>query len=183
MFRLCPKDMILLGAIVAAVAIVGFAAQSVAPASAWIVTVAAACGATLFVVLDAYRRLQMQLKEAAREQHAYQRDTYHQTEALLSVINTVKPSFPLPATRTWSASPDILNQLCRLVLSRRPSVVFEAGSGISTVIVAHCLRRLGQGRVVSLEHDPGFAAATRQLLADHDLSDIATIVDAPLKEI
>jgi predicted O-methyltransferase YrrM len=183
MFRLWPKDVILLGAMAAAVAMVGFAAQSVFPAIAWIVTTAAACAALLIVVLDVYRRLQIQLKEAANEQHEYQRATYHQIEALLSVINTIKPSFPLPATRTWSASPDILNQLCRLVLSRRPTVVFEAGSGISTVIVAHCLRRLGRGRVISLEHDAGFATATRQLLADHELSDIATIVDAPLKEV
>jgi predicted O-methyltransferase YrrM len=134
------------------------------------------------VILEVYRRLQVQMKEAQRDERAYQADTYHQIEALLSIVHTIKPTFPLPPTRTWSASPDILNHLCRLVLERRPLMVLETGSGVSTLVIAHCLRRLGRGRIVSLDHDAAFANVTRELLALHEVSDLATVVDAPLLE-
>jgi predicted O-methyltransferase YrrM len=181
--RLWAKDLILAGTAASAVALATAVVLWLFPAAVWILTPAVACAALALVVLEVYRRLQIQLKEAAYDQHEYLNATYHQIEALLSVINTIRPSFPLPETRTWSASPDILNHLCRLVLTRQPELVFEAGSGISTLLTAHCLRRIGKGHIVSLEHDRRFGAATRQLLADHGLSDIASIVDAPLKEI
>lgn len=183
MLRLWAKDLLMVAAAAAAVIFAGFVARWAFPGGASIVTAGAACAAVAVVVLEVYRRLQLQVKEAAREQYDHLTKTYHQIEALMSVTNTITPSFPLPETRGWSASPDILNQLCRLILTRRPNLVFEVGSGVSTLITAHCLRRVGKGRVVSLDHDPRFAEITRQLLAAHGLSDIATIVDAPLKEL
>jgi predicted O-methyltransferase YrrM len=89
---------------------------------------------------------------------------------------------PMPSTRTWAASPDILNHLCRLVLARQPEQVFEVGSGVSTLTMAYCLKRLGRGRIVSLESDATFAEATRRMLAEHTLDHLATVVHAPLTD-
>ena len=87
----------------------------------------------------------------------------------------------LPQTRGWAASPDVLRHLLALVEETTPRLVVECGSGVSTVVTAAYLRRRGmQGRVVALEHEPAFAAATRRLVAAHGLEAWAEVRDAPL---
>jgi predicted O-methyltransferase YrrM len=108
---------------------------------------------------------------------------YRQLEALSSLLWTLTPDLPLPRMRGWAASPDYLKELAEIVLATRPTLVVEASSGVSTLVTAYCLRRLGRGKVLSLEHDPKFAAATRATLALHDLQEIATVVDAPLATV
>ena len=161
---------------------VGSLARRMLGEAAWIPTAGIAAAAIGALIFELYRRLQIQLKAAANEQLLATRRSYEQSAALLSVVNTIRPTFPLPASNTWAAAPDLLNQLCRLVLSRRPEHVFEIGSGMSTLTLAYCLRQMGRGRIISLESDAAFAAATRGMLADHNLSDVATVVDAPLRE-
>ena len=107
---------------------------------------------------------------------------YWQLEALVNIVATVQPRIPLPPTRKWAASPDLLRLLMHEVLSRRPSLVMEASSGTSTVIIAYCLQKLGGGRVVALEHDVHYAQRTREMIALHGLTDFAEVVDAPLVE-
>lgn len=182
MSGLWKKDVAVVAGAVAVVFGGGILAQLVLGERGGILTAAIATAAGALVVLEVYRRLQIQLKEAAIEQHGALQATYRQLEALLSLTNTIRPTFPLPATRTWAASPDVLNQLCKLVLTHRPDQIFEVGSGVSTLMMAYCLRRVGKGTIVALENDPKFAAVTRQTLADHNLSDLVTVVDAPLKE-
>jgi predicted O-methyltransferase YrrM len=108
---------------------------------------------------------------------------YRQLEALSSLLWTLTPDLPLPRMRGWSASPDFLKELAETILATRPALVVETGSGVSTLVVGYCLRRLGRGRVVSLEHDAKFAAATRATLALHDLQEVATVMDAPLTTV
>ena len=48
--------------------------------------------------------------------------------------------------------------------------------------MARRLQQAGAGHVVSLEHMPEYAAATRAELAAQGLGDYATVVDAPLVE-
>jgi predicted O-methyltransferase YrrM len=105
---------------------------------------------------------------------------YRQVEALFSIFCATRPEFPLPATRGWAASPDFLKEIAQLVLERRPDTVFELGSGVSSLVIAHCLRRNGKGRLISLEHELKYANATRNSLSLHDLQDTATVVYAPL---
>jgi predicted O-methyltransferase YrrM len=183
MVRLWMKDVTLAAALGTAVLIAGLSAIAADAELVWLPAIAAASIGLALIVLETYRRLQIQVKEAAAESSESLKATFHQIEALLSVIHTIEPTFPLPATRTWSASPDILNQLCKLILTHRPDQIVEVGSGVSTLTMAYCLRRLGRGRIVSLESDPVFAGVTRQMLADHGLSSYAVVVDAPLTEI
>ena len=138
--------------------------------------------AAVALVIGAYRGLQRQIT-ASTTQLDTAAQSFKQAESLLSVLATIRPSFPLPSTRDWSASPDLLNHLCTLVLSRRPALVVEAGSGVSTLTLAYCLKRLGRGRVISLDHDEAYAARTRALLQLHGVDDVARVVTAPLKPI
>jgi predicted O-methyltransferase YrrM len=108
---------------------------------------------------------------------------FRQLEALDAVRDALGGQVPLPATRGWAASPDMLRELVTIVLARRPKVVVEMGSGVSTLAVAACLRRLGGGHLWSLEHVPGFAAEIRERLASQGLDRWATVVDAPLVDV
>ena len=145
-----------------------------------LLTMAAAFGVLLLAVLEAYRHAMSNLSSVAAQLDRAVASAYTQSEALASVVATTRLEFPLPPTRGWAASPDFLNHLCQIIMTRRPSLVVEASSGVSTLVVAACLRRLGRGRVISLEHDAAYAEASRQLIRLHQLDNVATIADAPL---
>jgi predicted O-methyltransferase YrrM len=88
----------------------------------------------------------------------------------------------LPASRGWAASPDLLLVLIDQVITGRPSLIVECGSGASTLWLALAIRRFGiDGRVVALDHDPVFAGKTRDFLVRHGVGDLAEVRDAPLE--
>jgi predicted O-methyltransferase YrrM len=95
-------------------------------------------------------------------------------------LQTSMSELPLPPLRRWVASPDLLAYLYRLVVSCRPQVIVECGSGVSTVVLASALRAVGGGRLVSLEHQAPFADRTRTLLATRGLEGYVDVVSAPL---
>jgi predicted O-methyltransferase YrrM len=110
------------------------------------------------------------------------RQTFRQLEALQNLSAMLPASDVLPATRVWAASPDLLVVLVDLVITGRPSLVVECGSGASTLWLALAMRRFKiDGRIVALEHDPVFGGKTRDLLARHDVGDLAEVRDAPLE--
>ncbi|MEN9518879.1 MAG: hypothetical protein RLZZ381_1467 [Cyanobacteriota bacterium] len=106
-----------------------------------------------------------------------------QIESLFSIFSTLKPQLPLPTTRGWAASPDLLKEIISLTHRHKPQLVVEASSGISTLIIAYCLQRLGTGKLISLEHESKFAQATQSNLSLHGLDDVATVIYAPLVEV
>ncbi len=105
-------------------------------------------------------------------------DVERQTRALTQIRPLIGP-LPIPLG-DWAADPLFALHAVEQVIGRRPDLVIECGSGSSTVIVARCLRQLGHGRILSLEHDPDFAERTRNLLREHGVSDLATVVTATL---
>jgi predicted O-methyltransferase YrrM len=110
------------------------------------------------------------------------RQTFRQLEALQNLNAVLPANDVLPATRVWAASPDLLVVLVDLVITERPSLVVECGSGASTLWLALAMRRFKiDGRIVALEHDPVFAGKTRDFLARHDVGDLAEVRDAPLE--
>lgn len=102
-------------------------------------------------------------------------------EALLELRMLFEPQAPLPPTRGWAASPDILHTLVELVLDRRPALIVECGSGASSVWIGYALRRLGQGRLVSLEHDADYRARTIGYIESHGLTDFVDVRHAELE--
>ena len=134
------------------------------------------------LVMAAYRGVQRHVHDSTTRQLDATAQSYKQAEALVSVLTTIRPSFPFPSTRDWSASPDLLNHLCAVVMRRRPALVIEAGSGVSTLTIAYCLKRLGTGRVIALEHDQAYASKSRAMVQLHNLGGFAQIVHAPLKQ-
>jgi predicted O-methyltransferase YrrM len=110
------------------------------------------------------------------------KQTFRQLEALQNLSAVLPAHGVLPATRGWAASPDLLVVLVDLVITERPSLVVECGSGASTLWLALAMRQFGiDGRIIALDHDPVFGGQTRDFLARHDVRDLAEVRDAPLE--
>jgi predicted O-methyltransferase YrrM len=125
--------------------------------------------------LDTVRRLEADSGKQIRQ-------AFRQLEALQNLSAMLPADRLLPATRGWAASPDLLAMLVDVVITERPALIVECGSGVSTVWLALAMRRFEiDGRVIALEHDPGFGDTTRGFLARHGVEDLAEVRDAPLE--
>jgi hypothetical protein len=80
----------------------------------------------------------------------------------------------------WAAEGDFAGMVAR-ELERSPALVVECGSGWTTLVIADKLRQAGSGKLVSLEHEPIYAARTIRLLTLAGLTDVADVVEAPLR--
>jgi predicted O-methyltransferase YrrM len=88
---------------------------------------------------------------------------------------------PLPVVENWSAAADFLYLIARDCLARKPSVIVECSSGLTTLVLAGCCRLNGCGQVYSLENSDEFAVNTRHQLDAFSLADYATVLHAPLE--
>src|SRR4029077_15670437 len=110
------------------------------------------------------------------------KQTFRQLEALQNLSAVLPANDLLPATRGWAASPDLLMVLVDLVITERPSLVVECGSGASTLWLALAMGRLEvDGRVIARRSGPVFRAKPRPPLAGHNVRDLAEVRDAPLE--
>ena len=146
---------------------------------AWMVALGLALVIVLVVQFELYRRLQ----DALRQHHADPTPNYRQVEALFSLFASLPIDQPLPPMRASAISPDFANALVSLIHELRPQTVLELGSGVSTIITAYCLKQAGQGRLMSLEQDEGYARVSRAHLARRGLEDRATVLHAPLRPL
>jgi predicted O-methyltransferase YrrM len=90
---------------------------------------------------------------------------------------------PLPMGGGWALTGDSAALLARETLSRKPGTILELGSGASTLILGQILKKNGQGRLLSIDHDPVWANQTRRHVELLDLQDFVSVVDAPLKSL
>jgi len=175
------KDKLLVLVIAAFLLIVTSAGLLLGDSVSPFITVLSA-SAVAVVVLEVFRRLLCVVNTEHKLIELSQFQTYRQTESLLSVLFSLKPDLPLPETRDWATSPDLLKWLLVEILIRKPELVVEASSGVSTVLIAYALKRLGSGKLISLEHSERYADSTRRFISLHGLDDITTVLHAPLQE-
>jgi predicted O-methyltransferase YrrM len=117
-----------------------------------------------------------------RQRRAKARD-YRQIESLFSLFAVLDVSHPLPPMRGWAISPDFGALMVSLILERKPRSILETGSGVSTLLAAYALKRIGSGRILSLEHDQAYAAASAEQVARHGLESFASVRHAPLRTL
>jgi predicted O-methyltransferase YrrM len=158
-----------------ATAIVGLAVYAVAPGFAVLAAVVAAAGAIVFELSRIRAALDRRLDDVVGE--------LAQQAPMAELLRRLPTRRPLPALREFAIAPDFALMLSELVADERPALVVECGSGVSTLIIAYGLEQLGRGRVIALEHDAEFAAATRAELERHGLTDYARVVHAPLAPV
>lgn len=141
-----------------------------------------AFGLALALVILAYLLLSTMLRLYHKLQ-VEQIQHYWQTEALFSLYSTLRISHPLPPMRLWAASPDFVILAVSLIREHRPQVVLEIGSGVSTIVSGYALKELGEGQLISLEHEQQFAEVTAANLTEHQLDHIASVRYAPLAAV
>lgn len=188
---------VLVGLLLAALAALALGADAVS------LTLGAAIVAAAFVVLvlasrapagRAQRRGKGGQHTAEREARIQGRRTidaieaaearlFSQLEALDWLRAELQLAHPLPATRGYAAAPDALVELVRIIDRQAPAQVLELGSGVSTIVIARRLQQSGGGHVTALEHQPEHAERTRAELDAHGLTAVASVVDAPLRQV
>jgi Methyltransferase domain len=132
------------------------------------------------LVFDARNRLHGEISKLGIRT----RDDARQLEALLNLHAMIPVRRPLPASRGWSASPDLLLAYVGDILTRKPRLVVECGSGLSTLWAALALETIGgSGRVVALEHDQSYLSATVATLAAHGVAHRAEVRHAPIEQV
>ncbi|SDT21824.1 class I SAM-dependent methyltransferase [Actinopolymorpha singaporensis] len=110
--------------------------------------------------------------------------TFRQIEAMHNLYAVGGVDRPMPPTRGWASSPDLLLLLATLVEREEPSLVVECGSGTSTLWLAMLLRRFEiKGRVISLEHQQPFVESAWATVLRHDLAEYVEVRYAPLEPV
>ena len=115
------------------------------------------------------RRIAKVQKDAAWEH-------YRQSEFYAQLIRLLDLSAPIPSTRSWAASPDVLLTLLDLAKSAKPSQILDLGSGMSTLVLA---KSSPQAKIISIDNSEEFAGKTRKLLDAHGVTNVDLRV-APL---
>ncbi len=108
-------------------------------------------------------RTTREIAAATKELKAQIWQSYRQSEAMAQLLALLKFSAPVPPTRSWAASPDLLLTLAQLVGTYKPKLVVELGSGTSTLIVA----KAGAKKIISIDNSEEFAGKTREILKEH----------------
>jgi predicted O-methyltransferase YrrM len=98
---------------------------------------------------------------------------YQQLEALEQLLPLLKLTAPLPPSRGWAASPDFLLSLFETSKNRKPSMVLELGSGVSTLVLA----KSGAKKIISLDHSLEYGEQTRAMLANHKVRGVEIRID------
>ncbi|CAN2208081.1 COG4122 Predicted O-methyltransferase [Candidatus Nanopelagicaceae bacterium] len=134
------------------------------------------CAKLLRALHQRVSKSNQQTQESIKELKEQVWHSYRQSEALQQLFALLKFSAPIPPTRSWAASPDLLLTIADLVRTHKPRLVVELGSGVSTLIVA----KAGARRVISMDNSAEFAMKTREMLKAHKVRGVEVRV-APLK--
>ena len=108
-------------------------------------------------------RIAREISASTKELKAEVWQSFRQSEAMQQLLSLLKFSAPVPPTRSWAASPDLLLTLTQLVRTHNPKLVVELGSGVSTLVVA----KAGAKKVISIDNSAEFAGKTREMLKEH----------------
>jgi hypothetical protein len=103
--------------------------------------------------------------------------------AAIGTMSAVDVPFPLPAGGKWALAWDAAVLLAREVGVHRPATVVELGSGASSLIIGLQLRHIGAGHLYTLDHDPKYAAITREQVTAYGLDPWVSVLDAPLDDL
>ena len=184
--RLTTKDATFIGASVLLLAVCFLVSRYLVGEKALIFLIIAGISIVIGVQIEIYHRVAAHLddlRKVSEMKLAAESQNYKQIESLVQVISLLKLNAPLPPMRVWAISPDFAALIIGLIRESQPAVVLELGSGVSTLVAAYALQMIGQGKVVSLDHDEQFARLTEGNIRKHGLANIAKVVCSDLREV
>lgn len=154
------------------------------PLSLVFIALAIFISATLVLILHKVRLIHIATYRTLEDLSSVHKEAhllFGQLQSLMALEKKLGLAEALPPMRGWAGSPDFLLALADEVSRRKPNVLVECSSGVSTVVAARCVQLNGSGHVYSLEHEPEFASKTRALLDKHGLTEWATVLVSPLQ--
>lgn len=101
-------------------------------------------------------------------------------QAYFSLYSMIDFNEPLPYMTGWSATPELALTILQEIRDKKPNLILELGSGISTIISAYGLQKNGKGSIISLDHDSIYAQKTRDQLKNHNIHSLAKVKNCPL---
>lgn len=112
--------------------------------------------------------------------HGAMENFFFQMEGYVSLLQYLQPRFAFPPIDGSAIAPDLALTLVAQIHERRPSLILELGSGVSTLISGYMVQRNQHGRVVSIEHELRYLKRTESAVRLHGLSDCVELIHAPL---
>lgn len=126
----------------------------------------------IVLLIGNFRRLRNQLDGLERN-----------NQSIAALYNVLRPERPLPELGGYALSAAKAAKLMELVLEKKPRLIVELGSGVSTIVSAYCLKMIGAGKIVSFDHDEQFASITRDNISKHGLAEYVEIIHAPIADV
>ena len=115
------------------------------------------------------RRIAKAQKEASWEH-------YRQSEFYSQLLRLLDLDAPIPSTRSWAASPDVLLTLLHHAKRSNPKTILDLGSGMSTLVLA---KSAPEAKVFSIDNSSEYAEKTKEMLSLHKVIN-AEVRVAPL---
>jgi predicted O-methyltransferase YrrM len=116
------------------------------------------------------------VRRIAKELESASRESYRQSEFYSQLLRLLDLKAPIPSTRSWAASPDVLLTLLQHAKKSNPKIILDLGSGMSTLVLA---KSAPTAKVISIDNSAEFAQKTRQMLSLHGVVN-ADVRVAPL---
>jgi predicted O-methyltransferase YrrM len=116
------------------------------------------------------------VRRIAKDREISSRENYRQSEFYSQLLRLLDLSAPIPATRSWAASPDVLLTLLQFAKQSNPKTILDLGSGMSTLVLA---KSAPAAKVISIDNSAEFAQKTQEMLSLHGVSN-AEVRVAPL---
>ena len=141
--------------------------------------------ATRRQVIDELALLRRSVEDMRKEQRRLEANLqaeFQLRDMLVASESSRSEAAITPLNPGWQLSSQAMQEVVRHVLLDHPKVVVECGSGGSTMWIGRALRRVGEGRLISLENSADWVAIVAGLLQQEGLSSVE-VRHAPMEPI
>jgi len=135
------------------------------------------------VMCNGIRSLEKQIKGLHEKIEKVKINDYKQLGAFFSLFNSLDIKKPLPLITKTRVYPDFSNILVSLIIEKKPSIIVELGSGLSTIISGYALKKAGKGKIISFENEEKWANITKEDIKKHNLGRFCKVILASLKKV
>jgi glycosyltransferase involved in cell wall biosynthesis/predicted O-methyltransferase YrrM len=132
--------------------------------------------------VELLRRSVEDMRKAQRRLEANLQAEFQLRDMLAATDSSQPEAAITPLNPGWQLSSQAMQEVVRHILLDQPKVVVECGSGASTMWIGRALRRLGEGRLISLENSADWVAIVTGLLQQEGLSSVE-VRHAPMEPI
>ena len=110
-------------------------------------------------------------------------ESYGVASSIAFLVSSIRPDNPLEFSRGWSATPELLAHIYHYIVTTKPKVVLDIGSGMSTLICGLAVEKSPETKVISWEHLPEYSEQTMSLLRKFGVEDHVDLQLRPLEPV